>query len=413
MTKPATDRLKVNPPLGMMPALQYLLPVQLNIDTSYQRSLDTDTSRTLVRSIAQHWNWDLCQPLVVSRRDDGMLYVIDGQHRLAAARLRGDIQQLPAVVVQYASAADEAGSFVNLNQQRRPLTKIDIFKAAVASGDTESTQILAVIHAAGLTIAPHSNPTTWKPGMVSNIGGLEACWRQRGGKVTRLACKALSESFFGQVMRYAGTVFPGIAAVVSLETQDGTAEFDDMVWPVFIEMVRGQEQEYWRTEIMRARADDPNLKFSRASEQVFTKAWSEVLAEMFDGEGEGIDPAIPCLPPAAQKPPVTAPEKPIPRHPPATPAPAIPATISRKETVAPFIPKPAPKPVPAPNVDTSVRKGRPVIPPRLFGSNPAKPAQTFRSDEEGKGWCSQCDRRKTAAEVSGCPDNFCPFKERR
>jgi hypothetical protein len=83
--KISTDRLKINPPLGNMPAVQYLLLGQLNIDSSYQRSMETRDSQDLVRRIAQYWNWDLCQPLMVSRRLDGALYVIDGQHRLAAA----------------------------------------------------------------------------------------------------------------------------------------------------------------------------------------------------------------------------------------------------------------------------------------------------------------------------------------
>jgi len=60
MAKQSTDRLKFNPQLGMMPALQYLLPAQLSIDPAYQRSLDGEASQSLIRRIAQHWNWDTC-----------------------------------------------------------------------------------------------------------------------------------------------------------------------------------------------------------------------------------------------------------------------------------------------------------------------------------------------------------------
>ena len=215
MARPATDRLKINPPLGRMPALQNLLPAELQIDAAYQRSLDTGPSQTLVRRIAQHWNWDLCQPLVVARRTNGDLFVIDGQHRQAAARLRRDIAQLPCVVVQYSSSADEAASFVHLNQQRRPLGKLDLFKAALASGDSETLRIMAALREAGLSVAPHQNYISWKPGMVSNIGGIEACWRRYGPRVTKLALQALAEALADQVLRYAGTVFPGIVAVVN------------------------------------------------------------------------------------------------------------------------------------------------------------------------------------------------------
>lgn len=213
MSRPVTTRLKVNPPLGRMPVLQFVQPAELRVDETYQRSLDTGTSQTLIRKIAQHWNWDLCQPLVVARRDSGDLYVIDGQHRLAAANLRRDIAQLPCVVLNYASAADEAASFVHLNQQRRPLTKLDIFKAAVASADPEACAILNAIEGAGLSVAPHSNYTAWKPGMVSNIGGIETAWRGAGQSTTSAALEVLARAWRGEVLRYAGTVFPGIVAV--------------------------------------------------------------------------------------------------------------------------------------------------------------------------------------------------------
>lgn len=102
MARPATSRLKVNPPLGRMPVLQFCAPGELDIDPAYQRDVTNGSSLTLIRRLAQHWNWDLCQPLVVARRAGGGLFVIDGQHRLEAARLRGDIPQLPCVVVDYA-----------------------------------------------------------------------------------------------------------------------------------------------------------------------------------------------------------------------------------------------------------------------------------------------------------------------
>ena len=46
--------------------------------------------------------------------------------------MRRDIAQLPCVVGNYTSTADEAASFVHLNQKRKPLGKLDVFKAAVA-----------------------------------------------------------------------------------------------------------------------------------------------------------------------------------------------------------------------------------------------------------------------------------------
>jgi ParB-like chromosome segregation protein Spo0J len=52
--------------------------------------------------------------------------VVDGQHRLAAATLRGDIAHLPCVITSLMpTLGDEAAAFVALNQNRKPLQPLD------------------------------------------------------------------------------------------------------------------------------------------------------------------------------------------------------------------------------------------------------------------------------------------------
>lgn len=277
--KPATDRLKLNPQLGRMPTLQFCRPSELRVDAAYQRDLHTGPSQSLIRRIAQHWNWDLCQPLVVARRVDVFerLFVIDGQHRLAAARLRGDIEQLPCVIVSYASVADEAASFVHLNQQRRPLSRLDLFKAAVASDDTRAVKIVAALADARLSVAPHSNYSAWKPGMVANIGGIESAWRVYGEKVTSTALRLLGLAFGGQVLRYAGTIFPGVAAVCADETVDGT--FAEDRFERFQTMLAMRSQVDWRNEVGRVKADNPGLRFDASSALAIRRAWALFMHE--------------------------------------------------------------------------------------------------------------------------------------
>jgi len=260
-----------------MPTLQFILLGELAVDATYQRSIAGGDSQSLIRKIAQHWNWDLCQPLVVSRRDNGDMYVIDGQHRLEAARLRGDIAQLPCVVVAYSSTADEAASFVHLNQQRRPLSKLDIFKAAVASEDGEACAIMEALAYAGLSIAAHSNFTAWKPGQISNISGIETSWRRHGQETTTTALRALRLGFEGQVLRYAGTIFPGIAGVCADEARRGA--FGPLRFERFVAMLSKREQVQWRSDIMRAKADNPLFKFGAASLKVILDAWAEASGD--------------------------------------------------------------------------------------------------------------------------------------
>ena len=168
-----------NPKKGTMPVLQWMPPKMLAIDPAYQRSIDNTTSKALIGRIAKDWDWDLCQPLVVSQREDRQLFVVDGQHRLAAAIARGDIEQLPCFICSLPDIAAEANRFVQFNRNRRALKPLDLWKAAVASGDEHALAINAALDAAGLKISPTSNNICGID-QLTNIGGLQRCYREQG-----------------------------------------------------------------------------------------------------------------------------------------------------------------------------------------------------------------------------------------
>jgi hypothetical protein len=285
VSRVATTRLKVNAPLGSPPTLEWRAIGELLIDPTYQRSIDTGPSQSLIRKIAMYWDWGLCQPLAVSRRPDGSLTVVDGQHRASAAKLRGDIPHLPCVITAYSCAGDEAAAFVALNQMRRPLSALDLFKAAVTAEDTEALLILDCMASAGLSLAPHSNHTAWKPGQIANIGGLRTVLRSKGERVLRDALAILSNAFKGEILRYAGTIFPGIAHIVSNEHQGLTAEEigaqEAEFMPGMIDLVGAATQAEWSRDIIK-KAGELNCARRDAAGKVFGEAWCEFLDAYFD-----------------------------------------------------------------------------------------------------------------------------------
>lgn len=284
MSRAATSRLKVNPPLGTLPVLQYCAPDQLQIDEAYQRSLEAGSSQSLIRRIAMHWDWGLCQPLFVARRDDGGLYVVDGQHRLAAARLRGDIWQLPCVVASFASSADEAASFVALNQQRRPLTKGQLFKAALAAGDAEALTIQAELDRAGLWIGSSPDLTIQKPGAIVCIAAVQNCIRVHGREVLAASLQVLSKAWPGEQLRYAGTVYPGIVGTVGDYRRPDERTIQKMA-----AMLATLPQAEWRRRIEAALGTDPTLTSRRvAAVHIVRLAWKRHL----DGDAPAAEPAV-------------------------------------------------------------------------------------------------------------------------
>lgn len=268
MSAPA--KLKVQAMQGMRPSLEFRPIADLQIDDSYQRSIDTGPSQALVKRIAIRWDWGLCQPLIVAKREDGSLWVIDGQHRLASARLRGDIWDLPCVVVASRSADEEAKAFVALNRERRPLSKLDLFKAALAADDREASIIMDALTDAGLSVANTTNPDSWKPGQVSSIGGLEFVLKQHGEAVLGRSCKIMAAAFPDQIMRYFGTIYPGAAAAVAALPKP----WDQFELALVAQVMGGGSQEQWRDDINRAKAEQPNLNMRAAAEVAVVAALS-------------------------------------------------------------------------------------------------------------------------------------------
>jgi hypothetical protein len=270
MARPASARLKVNPPIGEKPALRWLRLDEIGVDYAYQRSLEAPNSQSLIRKIATFWDWSLCQPLTVAKRPGGALMMVDGQHRHAAAKLRRDIEALPCVVVAYPNAGDEAAAFVALNQQRRPLTRIDLFRAALAAEDNSCRQIVTALEKAGLSLARHSNYTAWRPGDVSNIGGIQNVWKAHGPAVVEPALQALSLAFRGAVLRYAGTIFPGIAGFLVINSAArGGEQFERLV-----ATLRKHDQAGWRRLIMR-RAGETGERRDKAGRGVIADAFAD------------------------------------------------------------------------------------------------------------------------------------------
>lgn len=268
------------PPTGRRLVLQNCTLGELEIDPAYQRSIQGQVSQAHIRALARDWNWSLCLPLVVARRvgadSQERLFVVDGQHRLAAARLRGDIYDLPCVVGSYADTTAEAAAFVALNARRRTLGPLDLFRAAVASGDDQAAVMQRLITDAGLALAPHTNRASWTPGVIDTVSGVRRILREHGEDVTGRSLAVLAGAFAGQVLHYAGTLLPGIAAALADPPRGAD---DDLLVMILAE--DGQEAWAQRINQLRARL---STQTRRASEIAIAEAYAEVATELADEE---------------------------------------------------------------------------------------------------------------------------------
>jgi hypothetical protein len=170
-----------------------------------------------------------------------------------------------------------------LNQQRKPLSKLDLFKAALAAGDDSAHEIGVVLEKCGLRVAAHTNHTAWKPGDVSNIGGIQAVWKHHGRRVVEPALHALAQAFEGQVLRYAGTIFPGLAAFLV----DRPTAREGVGFVRLIALMKAKSQVGWRKAIQNRSAETGSRR---------DRAGREVIAAAYDGKPLLAAPAQPLVP---------------------------------------------------------------------------------------------------------------------
>lgn len=142
---------KASEDLGPTPSIEWIALADLGIDRRYQREMGKGNWAHANR-ILREWNWLHYQPLVVAPADGGGYVVIDGQHRLEAAKKHPLIDRLPCYVVEAPDIAQQAGAFVALNARRIGVTRLQRFWAAHAAGDPTALQVHEACDRAGVAI---------------------------------------------------------------------------------------------------------------------------------------------------------------------------------------------------------------------------------------------------------------------
>ncbi|MBB4858281.1 hypothetical protein HNO88_001600 [Novosphingobium chloroacetimidivorans] len=255
-------------PLGMPPSIENRSPDELNIDDAYQRSIDTGPSRALIQKIAKGWDWRMCLPLVVSKRDDGSLWVLDGQHRLAAAKLRGDIPYLPCCVSIYGGIQAEASMFVAMNRARRAINRLDDFHAAIAGGDNDALIVAQMVEAAGFTISRKTGSAAWAPGEVAFTSAINSIRRKHGERVCRVALEMMAQAFPGQRLSAGSSIFTAICRIIVNPPRDldqaclakALQAFDMAGWSSFLAAIKGGDTRAQRLrEVLLLAYEDTRL----------------------------------------------------------------------------------------------------------------------------------------------------------
>lgn len=131
---------------------------ELFIDSEYQRDVREGDGKVL--KMASQWSWIACGVLIVAMRG-GRAFVLDGQHRLLAARKRSDIAFLPCVVFDEIGQRGEASGFLRANRNRKPMRAASAFKAMLIEEDPAAIVAAELIRLSGREISSTGSGTTF------------------------------------------------------------------------------------------------------------------------------------------------------------------------------------------------------------------------------------------------------------
>jgi len=138
---------------GPKPKFKWLSVDTLVVDERYQRSI-TKHGRSLIQKIVAEFRWSKFTPVTVAGPDKiGDYAVVDGQHRVEAARQHPDIEKIPCWVVPETEVAGQADTFLGINKDRQAVTRVGRFWAELARGDETAVAIKGVCDRAGVAIS--------------------------------------------------------------------------------------------------------------------------------------------------------------------------------------------------------------------------------------------------------------------
>ncbi|MFE2128630.1 DUF6551 family protein [Streptomyces amritsarensis] len=104
--------------------------------------------------LTKMWDRFALLPAIVSLRDDGRYYLLDGQHSTeVAVNKEGPDFRRDCMVYEGLTPEQEAKLFLAANRDRKAVKPFDIFRVSITAGDPRNTRILKEVESCGLGLS--------------------------------------------------------------------------------------------------------------------------------------------------------------------------------------------------------------------------------------------------------------------
>jgi hypothetical protein len=190
----------------MKTSIGNIAPNDMRVDPAYQR----DLSERHVQRIAQDYDKFALGLISVSRRANGYVYILDGQHRVEALRRIG-VGHVPiqCLVYEGITPPEEADVFYMQSKTKR-LSSVDIFRARLVAKEPIATEIAEIVGEFGYKInSNNSQDSIQAPTMMERI------FTGHGPERLRKVCSIVKRIWTDQRVATPGYIFMGIDAFLN------------------------------------------------------------------------------------------------------------------------------------------------------------------------------------------------------
>ena len=183
----------------------------LRTGAGHQRALDMNRARRL----ANKFDPRAVGRLIVSQRADGVLWLLDGQHRAYAMSMHG-IELALCSVFQGLTLQDEAQLWVEYNAHHMP-RPLALYHGALLAQDPMTTQIDQVVRAWGYYVPKRDSGTRVRA--IAAVGALRYAYLRGGTSLLSLTLQVISKAWHEDPHSADGKVIQGMA--IFLQTYKG------------------------------------------------------------------------------------------------------------------------------------------------------------------------------------------------
>lgn len=204
---------------GANQSLEWVKATDLRVDPRYQRPLDMKR----VRKIARDFDADAFGVLLVSKRADGGLWLIDGQHRQAVLHEIGWGDQTAACLIfSGLTLENEARIFILSNSGSQP-NALAKFKAALIEGEGGAVEIDNIVRRVGLQIGAGGNQRT-----LQAVAALRKAYDKGGSFMLERTLRCILAAWGSDSQNFQADIIQGLTLFQKRYNRDHPIDMDKL-----------------------------------------------------------------------------------------------------------------------------------------------------------------------------------------